>query len=275
MKKFLTLLILSFVAFRVNADKLLEDLDFSNGRWEMIGVSLHNFQQHPSQDEIGTFILTDQYIIKQIQEKWNFEPVYEDYCDYHYSLKFYHNGNLEKTLRINLVCNYVTVNGLSYKFTLNDFTEFRRYYKSIKWSRIRFKDMDLLQEAVAEIDKVPDVYWYGDVQQYNFDGFFTIDVDSIPWDANRDSVLEEMTYELQDKMDRKDFYLNARYWDFDEEVNWMHMSIEVYCPESFYKAYKQPNVTTFWKSHFSEQSYIQIVVIGMNKEEYFKLMGNN
>ena len=60
--------------------------------------------------------------------------------------------------------------------------------------------MELLQESVDRIEKVPNVFWYGDVKQYNFEGYFTIRLDSLPWNADRDSVLDEATEQLADKM---------------------------------------------------------------------------
>lgn len=272
MKKIFLVFSFFIIALSAWSKPLLADLDFTTGRWEMVGVSLHNYHPLPIQSELGTFICTDPYIMKQIQQKWDCEEVYEDYCDYHYALKFYRNGELMRTLRVNLLCNYVTLGGLSYYFDTERLVEYRRYFRSVKWSRIRFREMDLLTESVQRLDKMPGVYWYGDVQQYNFEGYFTAQLDSLPWNADRDSVLNEVTLQLADEMGREDFYLGVRYWTFDEEVNWMTLVVDVFCPKTFYGAYERPNVTTPWIAHLSEQAFIQIVVIGLNKEDYYRVM---
>jgi hypothetical protein len=256
----------------LSATPLLSDLNFGAGRWEMVGVSLANHKLPDFQMDLGTFILTDQYILKQIQNKWDFEETFDDYCDYHYALKFYRNGELQKTLRANLLCNYITDGAFSYQFTEAQFLEYRRYFNPIRWSRIRFRDLDLLQVAVKELDEIPNVYWYGDVQQYHFDGEFSITVRDLPWNANRDSVVAALTDRIGDQMGREDFYITEKYWLLSPDFEKMELRLNVFCNEAFYKAYKEPNVVTWWRSHFSEQSFVQIVVIGLSKEEYYSKM---
>ena len=255
-----------------HAKRLLDDLDLSTGRWEMVGVSLTNYQPVPIQDKLGTFIMSDPLAMRQIQQKWDFEEVYEDYCEYHYALKFYRNGDLMKTLRVNLRCNYITDEAFSFRFTEKEFTEFQRTFKPIRWSRIRFSDLDLLQTAVTQLDRMPGVYWYGDVKQFNFDGEFSVTVDDLPWNVNRDSLVAEITELLHKRTGREDFYITQKYWLLSEDWEKMSLKLNVFCDESFYKAYNLGGVVTSWRNHLSDQSFVQIVVIGMNKEEYFAAM---
>jgi len=273
MKKFFLVLIAGFLALNLKAEKLLNDLDMEQGRWEMIGVSLHNYHHLDLQDQIGTFILRDQYILKQIREKWDFEEVFEDYCDYHYALKFYQDGELVKTMRVNLLCDYISIGGMSYKFSRKDFLEYKRYFKPIRWSRIRFRDLDLLKVAVNKLDEIPKVYWYGDVKMYNFKGMFTMQMDSLPWNTDKDSVIEALSDQIANQLGREDFYITMHYWTISDDLEWMTLRLQVFCEEDFFNEFtrKEPYVLR-WRDHFSEQSFVQIVVIGMNREEYFKKM---
>jgi hypothetical protein len=50
------------------------------------------------------------------------------------------------------------------------------------------------------------------------------------------------------------------------------LRLNVYCDNSFFKAYNLGGIVTSWRSLLSEQSFVQIVVIGMSKEEYFQSM---
>lgn len=259
----------------LQAKRLLDDIDLSSGRWEMIGVSLHNYKLMDIQLSLGTFKMSDPFILKKIKEKWDFEEVYEDYCDYHYALKFYRNGNLEKTLRVNLFCNYITDGSFSYRYSMEEFKEFMAYYKPIRWSRIRFRDLDVLQASVGQLDHMPGVYWYGDVQQYNFDGVFSITVDDLPWNANRDSVVAEVTDRIRKTYNKEDFYIDVKYWLLSDDFNYMTLRLNVFCNEDLYAVYEEPDIITTWRNHFSEQSFIQIVVIGMTKQEYFQAMRTN
>jgi hypothetical protein len=260
------------ITHHLHAKKVLESLDFSTGRWVMIGVSLHNYQPLPIQSEVGTFIVKEPVVLKKIQDKWDFEEKYDDFCDYHYALKFYQNGELQLTLRANLHCNYITLGGFSYEYSQAQFEEFKMYFTPIRWSRIRYENMDLLQKAMGKLDKAPGVYWYGDVQQYNFKGQFLIEQNGVPWNADRDSLAAEMTDRIREKMGGDDFYVDVWAWYLSDDWNTMDLRFNVYCDEPFYKKYKEDNVLIGWRSHLSEQNFIQIVVIGLNKEEYFKLM---
>ena len=118
----------------------------------------------------------------------------------------------------------------------------------------------------------PNVYWYGDVQQYNFAGEFSITVDDLPWNANRDSVIAEVTEDIRKQMGREDFYIATKYWLISDDLEHMTLRLNVYCDEELYRNYAFDNVITRWRSHFSEQSFIQIVVIGMSQSEYYKYM---
>lgn len=256
----------------MQAKKLLADLDLSSGRWEMVGVALLNYQPVEIQEKLGTFIMSDPTVIRQLQQKWDFEEIYEDYCEYHYALKFYRNGDLQKTLRVNLKCNYITDEAYSFRFTEREFTEFQRYFKPIRWSRVRFSDLELLQSAVTKLDRMPGVYWYGDVKQYHFDGEFSVTVNDLPWNVNRDSLVGELTDLLRAKTGRDDFYITQKYWLLSEDWERMDLKLNIFCDESFYKRYDLGGVVTSWRNHLSEQNFVQIVVIGMNKEEYFAAM---
>lgn len=273
MKKVLLVLVCLMGALQgVEAKKLLADLDLSTGRWEMVGVALTNYQPLEIQDKIGTFILSDPTAIRCMQQKWDFEEVYEDYCEYHYALKFYRNGDLQKTLKVNLKCNYITDEAFSFRFTQKEFTEFQRYFKPIRWSRIRFSDLDLLQTAVAQLDVMPGVYWYGDVKQYSFHGEFSVSVENLPWNVNRDSLVEALTDLLHQQTGRDDFYITQKYWLLSDDFEKMSLKLNIFCDESFFKAYNLGGVVTNWRTHLSDQSFVQIVVIGMNKEEYYAAM---
>ncbi|MEM0998066.1 MAG: hypothetical protein AAGN35_13335 [Bacteroidota bacterium] len=273
MKKILLLLLPLVLGAQVLPAKfLLEDIEMDSGRWEMIGVSLINYEMLDIQHDLGSFIMTDQYRLKEIQSKWDFEEVFEDYCDYHYALKFYKDGELQKTLRVNLVCNYITDGAFSYRFDMNNFLEYRRYYKPIRWSRIRFRDLDLLQVAVDQLDNLPSVYWYGDVKQYDFDGDFSITVDDLPWNANRDSVVAEVTDRIRADLGRDDFYVTQKYWLLSDDFETMTLRLNIFCNASLYDQYGADDVITRWRNHFSEMSFVQIVVIGLSKKEYFETM---
>ncbi len=272
MKQIALLIVLIGLSISTQARALLDDLDFTSGKWEMVGVSLANYHELPIQEELGTFIIRERHVLEKFQNEWHFEEKFDDYCDYHYSLKFYKNGELQKTLLINLLCNYVTSNGLSFQFTQNDLVKYKRYFRKIRWSRIRFSDLNLLQQSVDVLDQVPTVYWYSDYKQYNFTGEFSISINDLPWDANRDSIIDVVSANLSQQLGRDDFYITTKYWLLSDDFEKMMLRLNVYCDEDFYQAYTDTNVITGWRNHFTEQSFIQIMVIGMSRKEYYEFM---
>ena len=262
------------ISLQAQARQILKDLNLSQGRWIMVGVSLHNYNLLPMQLDLGTFIVKNPQVLKQMQEEWDFQEKFDDYCDYHYALKFYQNGDLQQTIKVNLVCGYISIGGLSYEFSKETFTKFKKHYKSIRWSRIRFKNLDLLQKSVDRLENIPGIYWYGDVQQYHFDGEFSITVNNLPWNTNRDSVINQLTENLKSSFETDEFYITTKYWLLSEDFETMTLRLSVFCNEQFYYAYKsrKRNIITHWRNHFSEQNFVQLVVIGLNQKEYFKYM---
>lgn len=277
-RKLILFALILLAGFQIQAKKLLDDIDLNTGRWVMVAVSLHNYHTLPIQTELGTFMIEDRYILKQMKSEWDFEEMYDDYCDFHYAVKFYRNGELMKTLRVNLLCNYIDMGGFSYSFTERDFMKHKRYFKPVKWSRIRFRDLDLLKVAVNKIDEIPNVYWYGDTKQYNFEGSFMIGRNHLPWNVNRDSVVQDITEELRTKYGRDDFLVETHVWYLSDDWEEMSMRFNVYCNPEFYSVYKEDTmnyVMAHWRDHLSEQSFVQVVVIGMSKEDYFRTMKYN
>ena len=271
-KKILFALLILLSVVPVSARRVLSGLDFSQGEWKMVGVSLHNYHLMPIQEKLGTFVLKDAQILQKIQMEWDFEEKFDDYCDYHYALKFYKDGNLVRTLRANLLCNYISWGGLSFEFTQEDLLEYRRYFRPIQWSRIRFRDPELLKIAIHELEVLDDVYWYGDMKQYDFNGFFLTGVDSLPWNANRDSVADTITSQLAIDMGRDDFYLTVSHWYMTDDLNYMHLRFRIYSSEDFALAYPRKDVLVRWRTQYSQQAFIQIMVIGLNKKQYYQAM---
>ncbi len=269
--------ILFFLAFSpsVYGRQLLKELDFTQGEWVVVGVSLHNYALLPIQDEWSAFLIKDTAVFRMMKEDWVFEEKFQDYCEYHYALKFYRNGELVETLRANLLCNYISLGGLSYEFNETNLIKFKPAFKKVKWSRIRFKDLDILQTSVYKLDQIPGVYWYGDVKQYNFDGNFIVATDDLPWNSNRDSLVHALTLNLARTLMRDDFYVSVYCWYMSEDLERMNIRFHVYCNEDLFKQYKGEDVLARWRNHFSEQNFIQIVVIGLNQEDYYKAMRQN
>lgn len=274
LKSVLILLFALAITQQANARKLLDHLNLESGHWVMVGVSLHNYKILPIQEELGTFIVKDIYTLTQIKEEWEFEEKYDDYCDFHYAMKFYRNGQLMETMLVNLHCNYITIAGLSYEFNEDIFRKHEEHFQRTKWSRIRFSDLDMLKGAVEELDLLRGIYWYGDVKQYNFKGNFMMGLDHIPWDSNRDSLVEVVTDRIAALTNREDFYVSTHVWYLSDDFEEMTIRFNVFCNDDFFEDYRKVDDEWLasWRNHFSEQSFVQIVVIGLNKRDYFRIM---
>ncbi len=84
--------------------------------------------------------------------------------------------------------------------------------------------------------------------------------------------MTEITEYVQSKIGRDDFYITQKYWLLSDDFETMSLKLNIFCDEAFYKAYNLGGVVTNWRSLLSEQNFVQIVVIGMSKEEYFQSM---
>lgn len=269
MKKVFVIVCLMIGCLGLQARRVLSDIDLSSGNWVMIGVSLRNATLHPIQDSLGTFICKDKATLAKIKEEWDFSPMFEDVCDYHYAIKFYRDGELKLTLRVNLNCQYITLGGAAFDFTPKDLLKYRSYFKPINWSRITFRNQDVLREAVRKISDLPNVYAYQDIRPYLFSGFFTVGYDELPWNADKDSLTKEITREIRSLSGRKDFYAAPTFVFVQGEV--MKMRYEIYCESDFLTAYKGP-VSAGWRSHLEYTDQIQIITIGLTREVYQKIM---
>jgi hypothetical protein len=287
MKKWIALLVglLWYVGMgNARAKYVLEDLNLDDGAtWELIGVRLHNYNMVRAQEEWGTFICRDLGALKQMQQTWNLAPMYEDWCDYHYSLKIYRNGRLMKTLRANLKCNYLTIGYMSYKFDESYLRQHARSFKPMNWSDITFTDMFKLRKALKRFEGDATVYLYDDAKPYFEDGYFVVGIDNLHWSANRDSVMRALADELRRLTQSEAYYFQPHVTFMDDKMRFS-FRFNVYCSEELYNRYKQARpsmgtVTAHWRSHFAfwhspEPPSVKITVVGMTQDKYKRLMAD-
>ncbi len=267
------LLALTGSTFYAVADPVLGHLDFSEGEWALIGVPVHNYQKIPVQTELGTFVTEDIALLRTLQRRWDFESTFDDKCDYHYALKFYRDGNLVETLQLNLHCGYITLDGFSYTFPVGEFDLVRDRARTIPWSRIRFEDSESLVKAINTLDATENVYWYDDVQQYLFPGYFMISVNDLPWNADRDSLHQQVSLYLSEMVKSDQFYLQEYYYLVTEGE--MTVRYLVNCSESMaITLSEQGNTPQRWRSHFqSNNGVISILALGVDERRFRFLMG--
>ncbi|MBX7242651.1 MAG: hypothetical protein K1X92_12990 [Bacteroidia bacterium] len=275
MKTQLLIICLFFLGISaVKADKILADMDFSNGEWVMVGVPLHNYQLLPVQQEMGTFICKDVAFMQDIQKVWDFEYTNEDKCDYHYTLKFYQNKELKRTVTLNLHCGYVTSEGLSYFFDPVLFNRFKAVSKPVDWSRINFEDQEVLKKAITRLSKAKDIYWYEDVKPYLYKGFVMMSFNNLPWDANQDSLQKTVEAAIKAQVNSSDFYVFQKGYQVDNDL--MYVSYQVNCNENIAKKMdKMSNMITSWKPHMTKGEVLRVVAIGVDEERYGKIMSGN
>ncbi|MDW8157386.1 MAG: hypothetical protein RML72_00705, partial [Bacteroidia bacterium] len=204
-------------------------------------------------------------------QEWEVRPFFEDYCEWHYALKFYCNHKLIKTLKINLYCNYITDGVLSYTFAPEYLTKYKLYYQKLPWASIGFKDLYQLRYTIRALEKKTDVYFYHDIKPYEYDGYFAIGVDGLDWGVNRDSVMKMIYNRLYAYTNRKDFYIEP-YLSFMDSKELICMRFHVYCNKDFADLYSQkdPNIIASWRNHFDFRDpgeEIDLVVIGLTKAQ--------
>lgn len=253
----------------VQAVPIMADLDFTEGNWALVGVPVHNYKLLPIQQEMRTFITKDLSFLKSLKKDWDFNMTFEDNCDYHYSLKFYKDGHLEQTMKLNLHCGYITVNGFSYEFEPVEFERFRKKSEQISWSRITFGDLDYLAHAIKKLDKAEGVYWYEDIYHYTFPGFLLMSVQDLPWNTDLDSLYNEVQHTLQTQTGSDRFYLKKYYHLIRGDK--MQVRYLVSCEEPVARNIDMPQ-TLKWRSHLSGKDSIRVVAIGVDERRYWEIL---
>ncbi len=266
---FAFVLLLSSLNIFGEPKKMLDDLDFSNGEWEMVGVSLHNYYLVPIQSEIRHFVLRNREILQDMKKNWVFEQTYSDYCEHHYALRFYKDGKMVKFLKVNLHCGYITEGGLSYKMDSTQFTKYKRYFYPLKLSRVGYRSLTNIRKAINVLLNQKDVWLYYDHIPYYYDGYFVVKIDSLPWYANRDSVQLEMKKKIISFTD-SNFYLKQFIYFIDEGIQ--SIRYEVYCGKELAQKVPENMITAGWRGHFEFADRIDLVFVGINKREYFQLV---
>ncbi len=252
------------------ADKVLSDMNFNQGQWVMIGIPIHNAQMLPVQEELGTFTIDERQVLLNTHQQWDLPLTFENKCDYHYELKFYKDGKLKRTFKINLFCGKLFDEGISYQFDPKLFEDIRRVAKPVDWSRITFNNLDILRKAISLLDQSPEVYWYKDVQPYYYSGYFLLRVVGIPWDANMDTVNNRIRNMISSKVNSNDFYLKEYLTSMSGEKKIVKYA--VYCNENISDRYG-PGKYIKWRSHFYGKDSLQVVAIGIDLKRYQELMG--
>ncbi|MEL6591255.1 MAG: hypothetical protein AAFQ87_17145 [Bacteroidota bacterium] len=251
------------------AKNILADLNLNSGHWALVGVPLHNYQLIPIQQELGTFITKNKRLLTQLQTDWDFDRTFEDDCDYHYSLKFYQDNQLVKTVLLNLHCGYLTVDGRSYIFTLNDFESIKKQADGIAWSRISFGDLAVLKKAVTTLSGSPEVYWYEDVRQYEYEGFFMLNLNNLPWNTDLDSLQERLQFAIERKTGTTDFYLQPYFHLVQGEKMSARYLVNCDAPVGEQLA---AYAMVPWRSHLHNRDSVRILAIGVDRRKYQKIM---
>ncbi|MDB4286067.1 hypothetical protein N9933_02075 [bacterium] len=274
MKSFsLSIILLICFSSSLFGKKILGDLNFQEGKWAIVGIPLHNYKFLPIQSELGTFIIKNKDAISRIQYNWDLEPTFEDKCDYHYSLKFYKDNILVRTVKLNLFCGYLTWDGLSYEFGPINFEEFKASSNEIEWSRITFSDLNLLEKAVKTLDSKSNVYWYEDVSPYYYPGYFMVGVNRLPWNVNMDSLDREIHTMVATRSSSDAFYLKKYFHVIRNDR--MYVRYLVNCSEEFSYLFPREDQYLQWRSHLHGRDSVRIVAIGVDQEKYRRLMRGN
>lgn len=248
---------------------LLGDLDFTQGDWSLIGVSLPNYAPHPLQQRFSAFIVQDRAVLQQMQNLWQGRTFYEDYCDYHYVLKLYRGRQLMKTLKVNLRCGYITEGVFSYTFSPEWLERFSGSFRPIHWSRVWFRRNENLKTAVHALLEAPDVYFYDEPEPYLYSGRFVIAVDSVHWRTDRDSLYRSVKTTIEAAFPPGRAFVRP-YFFFMDDRSLLHFRFEVFCERADYERYgRNLPVSVRWQPHIGEGEARRIILIGVNREKFF------
>lgn len=270
MRLCILIFILALVPAQLNAKKVLSDFNFSTGEWTLVGIPVHNYKALPIQRELGTFFIREPQALLNLQKLWDLEVTFDDKCDHHYALKFYKGKELMRTLKLNLYCGYLSLEGLSYVFDPMHFEALRASAKTVDWSRISFADLELLKQAITTLDRKPDIFFYDDVKPYRYTGFFMMGVGNLPWNANLDSLDKALNSKIVAQTGKQDFYLK-KYFHL---VQGDKLSVRyiVNCEPVFARSLPKEMIYMPWRSHLHNADSVRVVAVGLDRARYLRVM---
>lgn len=272
------LLLLGWQTTPVSAYRLLGDLNLQDGAtWEVVAVSLYNYAIVPQQQSYRTFVVQDPEVISQMQTQWDFPLMFEDVCDYHYAIKVYRNKRLVKTLLLNLRCNYVTDGAFSYAFDPNLFEPLAQKRVNLPWSYIDYKSIHRIRLAMELLGSRSDVYFYHDTKPYTYDGYFLYGIDKLPLRTDRDSLAQAVVREVASVagVAEDSLYVQLHFYSVEDDQT-LFFRYTVYCNEPVgtrFTAQKPENVRIKWRTHFTFNPEIQLVVVGISERRYREIVG--
>lgn len=248
---------------------LLAGLDFTEGEWVAIGVSVQNYAPHPLQARYSAFIIRDMAVLNQMQNTWQGTPFYEDYCDYHYVLKFYKNQRLQKTLKLNLRCGYATEGVFSYTFRPEWLEQILPAAKPILWSRVWFHRNENLKPAVQALLEAPEVYFYEEPEPYLYEGRFVIGIDSVSWRIDRDSLDAAVKALVAKYFPPGRAYVRPYFFYLDDRFL-LYFRYEVFCDREDFRRYaKALPLQVSWQPHIHPGEAKRLIIIGVNRERFW------
>jgi hypothetical protein len=254
---------------------LLHDLEMDQGSWELVGVSIHTYNMQPEQSRFGTFILRDAEALRRMRETWAFEPIYDDHCDHHYVLKFYHNRKLVKTLRVNLTCGYVTEGLFSYRLDpRRDFYPLLARSEKLPFAVVRYKDLNVLRRAARLLEADPQVRTYQDLKPFQYDGFFHVSSGPHPWNVSRDSLRQAVETRIAQAVGSRDLWVQP-YILLMNAKGELIFRFEVFCNAAVGQRYTGRDRTVHWRKHLlAADDEVVVTWLGIQKPDYaLKLYG--
>lgn len=257
------------------AYKILEELDFEVGEWVLVGVPIQNYRSVEIQENLKTFINQDTALMRKLQREWDFEMTFNDKCDEHYALKFYRDGELQTTLKVNLYCGYLTMNQLAYDFDPKTFELFRNKSKPLAWSEIKFGDQSTLRRAIEKLSSIQGVYWYDDEPKaFAYSGYLMLQYRNLSWDADNDSLRFRTKVALESTTGSDAYFLEEYLVELSEDQERKRVVFRVHCEKEFADLVTLPSRYLRWKSHWEGRDSISIYAIGIDRRRYKQIMQN-
>ncbi|MCX7606073.1 MAG: hypothetical protein N2170_02245 [Bacteroidia bacterium] len=248
---------------------LLGGINFEEGEWTLVGVSVPNYAPHPLQQRFSAFLVQDKNILKQMQTLWEGSSFYEDYCDYHYVLKLYEGRRLRKTFKVNLRCGYITEGVFSYTFSSEWLERFSAAFRPVMWSRVWFQRNESLKPAVSALLEAPEVFFYEEPEPYLFGGRCIIAVDSVHWRVDRDSLYRQVCYQVIQAFPPQRVFVRP-YFFFLDDRSLLHFRFEVFCDREDFERYgRKLPLTVGWQPHIQPGEAKRLILVGVNREKFF------
>ncbi len=199
MKRALNILILlAFCMSAFSQTSLLNDFNFENGGYSLVGIRSAKLKKTFLMDTLKDFYTNDIKILNEFKKEWVFNKTNDGFkYDFHYTIYICKNGISIEQFNINLSSNEITSAKGTFFFDSNKLISFKRKVKKAYRRTDEFKTLKQAREYKSSITTDKNLVFITPPIWNEYDGSFSFDGSNGDSLTIREISLTKLTAEIK------------------------------------------------------------------------------